>query len=374
LEFDPSQNVSRGDRAPEISESGAELSEAPKTANGFDDELFDVSAVEEGAWVPGPYGPDDQRGTFNEVTPEKTAQALALLDLDRPIRTYSLGETMVDGFPAWGDRTYKQELVVTGYSPPDHFAGTLTDTQPVGPGRMSVHEERVSLTYNMGTKINGLHHVGVGDMFYNGFRGSEIAQTWGTTKLGAETMGPIVTRGILIDVVGSVVASGRTDAYDIAPTGRPVLRAKYRITVEDIETALEWEAVQSPVGPGDVVLFRTGWRELIESDPERYLRAAPPGPFLRECRYLADRRPALIGSDSWCFESVDPRLTQGSIMVCHQELSNRFGIRVGEGIPTNDLADDGVYEFVFCLSPLPARGAIACNTPQLAIGQSTKHP
>ena len=49
------------------------------------------------------------------------------------------------------------------------------------------------------------------------------------------------------------------------------------------------------------------------------------------------------------------------------------GIRIAEGVPTNDLADDGVYEFVFCFNPLPARGAISSNTPPLALGQPTKH-
>ena len=174
--------------------------------------------------------------------------------------TYSLAEPMSEGFPAWGDRVYQQQLVVTGYSPSDDFAGILTRTRPRGPGRMSAHEERVSLSYNMGTKINGLHHVGVGDMFYNGFLGPDIARTWGTTRLGAETMGPIVTRGVLVDVVGSVAAEGRSEAYEIAPTGRAMLRSNYRITVEDIETALAWEGVESPIGPGDVVLLRTRWR------------------------------------------------------------------------------------------------------------------
>ena len=237
---------------------------------------------------------------------------------------------------------------------------------------MSAHEERVSLSYNMGTKINGLHHVGVGDMFYNGFLGPDIARTWGTTRLGAETMGPIVTRGVLVDVVGSVAAEGRSEAYEIAPTGRAMLRSNYRITVEDIETALAWEGVGSPIGPGDVVLLRTGWRELIESDPERYIADGPPGPFLRECRYMADRRPALVGSDSWCFESVDPGIDQGMHDALPPGTVDRSGIRIAEGVPTNELADDGVYEFVFCFSPLPARGAISSNTPPLALGQPTK--
>jgi hypothetical protein len=67
-------------------------------------------------------------------------------------------------------------------------------------------------------------------------------------------------------------------------------------------------------------------------------------------------------------------LTKGCLMPCHQELSIRFGIRIAEGVPTNDLADDGVYEFVFCFNPLPARGAISSNSPPLALGQPTTHP
>lgn len=38
-------------------------------------------------------------------------------------------------------------------------------------------------------------------MFYNGFRGPDIAATHGTIRLGNEHMGPIVTRGVVIDVV-----------------------------------------------------------------------------------------------------------------------------------------------------------------------------
>jgi kynurenine formamidase len=335
----------------------------------FDDTMFDVAAVEAGAWVPGPYGPGDQRGSFNEVTPEKTAQALALLRPGEPVETYSLAETMGNGFPAWGDRAYEQRLVITGYTPPPDFAGTLTDPEPQELGRKCIHEERVSLTYNMGTKINGLHHVGVADMLYNGFKGPEIAATWGTTHLGAETMGPIVTRGVVVDVVGWMVAAGRSDRYVLTPAGRPVLRSRYRITVEDIEATLAWEGIDRPIGPGDAVLLRTGWRELIEVDPERYLGAIPPGPYLRECRYLAARRPALLASDTWNFETIDPDVVSGYSMACHQELSTRFGIRIGEAVPTDVLADAGMYEFVFCLSPTLARGAVASNTPPLALAQ-----
>lgn len=335
----------------------------------FNDVMFDVDAVEKGAWNPGPYGPGDQRGTFNEVTPEKTARALALLDTSRGVKTYQLAEVMEAGFPAWGTRTYEQTLMVTGYQPPPGFEGTITDPLPQGPGHSSVNEERVALTYNMGTKINGLHHVGVAGTFYNGHVGPEMARTWGTTSLGTETMGPIVTRGVLVDVVGWAVANGLTDIYESSSSGHSLLLPNYRITVEDIEGALAWEGIRTPIGPGDAVLLRTGWRELIGTDPDRYLRAGPPGPYLRECRYLAARRPALVASDTWCFEIIDPVVTAGYAMPCHQELSTRFGIRIGEAVRSDELAADRAYEFVFCLSPTLARGAVASNTPPLAIAQ-----
>ena len=48
----------------------------PRPSPGpHNDDMFDVDAVLAGAWAPGPYGPDDQRGTFNELNPERTAKA-----------------------------------------------------------------------------------------------------------------------------------------------------------------------------------------------------------------------------------------------------------------------------------------------------------
>jgi kynurenine formamidase len=227
----------------------------------------------------------------------------------------------------------------------------------------------VTLTYNIGTKVNGLHHVGVGAMFYNGFTGPSIARTWGTTKLGNETTGPVVTRGVVIDVIGLKVAHGLTSAYFLAPNGEPVLRSNYRITIEDIEASLDNSNISEPIGPGDVALIRTGWRHLIEDAPEQYINGAPPGPYLRECRYLASSRPAIVGSDTWCFELQDPAVHNGAFSPCHQELSMKYGIRVAEAIPTDELVEDGAFEFVFCFCPQNARGAVTGSSPPIALGQ-----
>ena len=273
--------------------------EAPAVTD-LEDEPFDVEAVEAGAWVPGPYGPDDERGTYNEVTPQKTASALAMLDTSRPVKTYNLSETLFQGFPAVGGRVYEQTLCITGWPAPEGFDGITNErNEPIGPWKRCSLEERVSTTYNMGTKINGLHHVGVNGTFYNGYKLDQIARSYGTTKLGNESQGPIVTRGVLVDVLGFKIASGGADTQQLE-NGEHMLEDGYRITVEDIVATLEWEKTEE-VSPGDVVLIRTGWRQLISLDPDRYMQGMRPGLHLRECRYLAQFRPAIIAMDSWKF-------------------------------------------------------------------------
>ena len=335
--------------------------------SGFDDEPFDLEAVVAGAWAPGAYGPDDERGSWNEVTPEKTAASLARLDLTKPVKTYGLSETLFNGFPALAGRTYEQKLSIMGYAPPAGYKGICVTEEPMGPTHVCSLEERVSFTYNMGTKINGLHHVGVSGLFYNGFKGSEISEDWGTTRLGMEKQGAIVTRGVVIDVLGYKLAEQDEASIEWLSNGRPMLREGYRITVEDIEASLAWEGVDEPIGPGDVALFRSGWRELIDADPDRYMHGRQSGPFLRECRYLAARKPAIIGIDCWFFGAARDDMFQ--TMLCHQELATKYGIRVGEAVPTDSLAEDGVYDFVFCFAPNNARGAVSANAPPIGLGQ-----
>ena len=340
----------------------------------YDDVMFDVAFAEGGGWAPSRYGPDDQRGTFNEVTAATTASALALLDDRHPVKTYNLGELMTNGFPAFPatpPRIYEQRLTVVGYQPPAGFTeggGILSSTQPLGANRVSIHEERFPLgfTYQIVTQLDGLNHIGVGATFYNGFQGPDIATPTGTSRLGNEHMGPIVTRGILLDVLALKLDGGASDALSQSADGDPVLTDTYRITIADLEAAADRGGIRE-IHPGDVVLIRTGWNKIARSEPERYL-AQQPGIYLAEARYLADRRPAIVGADSWALEVLGNPVVQAAFPV-HQELLVKNGIRIGEGIITDELAADEVYEFVYVTTPQYAQGATAGNAPPAALGQ-----
>lgn len=331
----------------------------------IDDEMFDIEAAAAGAWVPGPYGAGDQLGTYNEVTPEKRAAALATLAGAPTLQTINLGDVLFNGYPGFGDRAYEQQLVIFGYPSPPGYEGISKGEGAIGPNHVSYHEERVQTTYNIASKVNGLLHCGVGDLFYNGFRGADIARSWGTSELDVVSWGvPLLTRGFLIDVVGHKAARGE-NVFESG--GRPVLEPNYRITVEDLEGACVRQGLPA-FEPGDAILIRTGWNNLVRRDAEQFMSAAP-GPWLRETRWLAATRPAFLAIDCWIWGTLNAEAVGGFYNACHQELNMRFGIRFGEGFQFEELADAGVDQFVLSHTPLRAEGATSSSVPALAIAR-----
>jgi len=381
--------------------AAAEDQPPPAAAGGFDDQVFDVAAVLAGAWDDTAfYRRGDQRGTFQEVTPAKTAAALRLLDSRRPVASFNLGEPLFNGFPAFKAtpaRYYFQVLTVLGYQPPADFGGVLQSTTPLGTNQASAHEERFKTTdhsapytgtYQIATQVDNLNHVGVGPVFYGGRRGPDIARSWGTSEIGAEVMGPIVTRGLLLDVLGVKLAQGGGGVVEVAGNGRPHLAATYRVTLEDLEAAMRMGRI-AKIEPGDAVLIRTGWDQLVNPkdpnghDPDdpshpghpdhvKYL-ASEPGIYLREARWLASHRPALVGADNWALEVVGNPVTGTNAFPCHQELLTHHGVRIGESMLTDELAGSGVFEFVYIVTPQLALGATGGNTPPVALAQPRGH-
>jgi len=346
----------------------------------FSDEMFDVEAVLAGEWDAGPYGPGDQRGTFNELTPERTAAALELLSRGRAVNTYQLGEEMFNGFPAFPSsppRLHDMFLYVFGYEAPAGFTdggGIQSSIDPLGPNLVSGHEERFAenFTFQIATQIDGLNHIGVGEVYYNGFRGPQIASPTGTTALGNETMGPITTRGVIYDVIGLKVAQGRSDTYFEAANGKPVLNDNYRITLDDLQACLRRQRVRE-IGAGEVPIMHTGWNHLARSDPGRYL-TQEPGIYLEEARYFADRKVALVASDTWGLEVLDPEVTGGNAFPAHQELIVKNGVRIGESFITDDAVADHAYEGVLVATPENVPGATCGSSAPCFMAQPGRAP
>ncbi len=350
------------------------------SSGSYDDTMFDVEAVLAGAWDNGPYGPGDQRGTFNELTPSRTAKALRGLHPGRPVKTYQLGEEMFNGFPAFPSdppRLHDMFLYVLGFEAPPGFVdggGIQAGTDALGPNKVAALEERFAenFTFQIATQIDGLNHIAVGDIFYNGYRGPDIVTPTGTSALGNENMGPVATRAVIYDVVGLKVATGKSEDVFTAPNGKPVLRDDYRITLDDLRACLQRQRV-TEIGPGDVPILHTGWTHLVRSDPGRYL-TQEPGIYLEECRYFADRKVALVASDTWAVEVLGNQVSGDNLFPCHQLLIVKEGIRIGESFVTDEAIADHCYEGVLVATPENVPGATCGSSPPALLGQPGRKP
>lgn len=336
----------------------------------LNDDPIDPVAVEDGSagWFPSRYGAGDEIGALNEITPEKTLAALQILknNKNKPPKTYSLGELLEPGVPAFTGRFYEQQIQPP--IPPPYF----------GENQLNGTEERIQTTYHIATQLDGLPHIGVRDVWYNGFTTEEVIGATpgaGVLRLGQHLVKPFVTRGILLDVLSLKVEQGDSDALGEPVDGKPILANSYRITVEDLEAAMERGGIKS-IEPGDAVVMRTGWTHLFTPGVTdavkraRYL-ASEPGIYLREARWLAHFRPAVVASDTWAMEVLpapEPWSTT-QFYPLHQEFLAHHGIRIGEAWRTEDLVADGVSEFVLFYTGPRAKGATAGFSAPGALAQ-----
>ena len=289
-------------------------------------------------WWPSPWGPEDERGAANLVTPARVLDAVSLI---REGRIYELGRRYELGMPLFGSRHFS--LTIPGL--PTAILGTENG--------VVYNDELVSGELGqIGTQFDGLGHVGTeidGDfVFYNGFRLSEFGTAYGLERLGVENVGTIFTRGVLIDVP-------RVKGVERLPES-------YVITVADIEAALEMAGIE--IGEGDAVLFHTGWGQLWMVDNDAY-GANEPGPGITAIRWLAEKNILMTGADNFATEAM-PGENPDRPIEGHQWLLQR-GIYNLENLDLAVLATDRVYEFAFIFAPMKLVGATGAPGNPIAV-------
>ncbi|HEY1304519.1 MAG TPA: cyclase family protein [Vicinamibacterales bacterium] len=284
-------------------------------------------------WYPSKWGAADQRGAANRITPAKVLEAR---DLIKTGKLYQLGHVYEAGMPIYGTR---------------HYSIRIPQAFPMpGKNQAVYHDEIISGELGqIGTQFDGLGHLGIGDLFYNGNKRSEFAKAEGLTKLGVENVGAIVTRGVLIDVA----------KYK----GVAQLAGNYEITPADIKGALQREG--AGIKPGDMVLFHTGWGSLWMKDNTKF-GATEPGIGIAAGQMLVDAQVVVVGADTWGVEIMpnpDPTLSAP----VHQLFLAKNGIYLHENLITEELARDNAYEFMYSYAPLRLKGATGSPGNPIAI-------
>ena len=122
------------------------------------------------------------------------------------------------------------------------------------------------------------------------------------------------------------------------------------------------------IGEWDVVVFRTGYMGLWP-DTARMAEHRSPGPDLSAAELLADRGVIAVGSDTETFE-VQPAPDPGepaNPQPVHTRLLIDRGIYIMESLDLEELAADGVHEFLFVALPLKIAGATGSMLDPLAV-------
>jgi kynurenine formamidase len=250
-----------------------------------------------------------------------------LIDALRGARAYDLEQPRYAGAPAF----------------PAHEPGVLLKLhrrhEPgLGEARTSASALLVMAEHS-GTHLDALCHQAENLTLHGGIEVDASVQTpEGFTELGAETIAPLIARGVLLDVAG----------------------AGHTVGAEDLEAASG--AIE--IRPGDVVLVRTGAGALWADRPAY---EAAGGMDAGASRWLAERRPLAVGADNLAWDVPEARDPELGTLPGHTLLIVRAGIYIIESLYLEELARDGVHEFAFVCLPLKLRGGTGSPVRPLAL-------
>ena len=287
-------------------------------------------------WYPSKYGADDTLGAMNELSEKKTKLAAQLVKTGK---TYALGVETGPTSPAYPPRSYSMTILQL-----DDGMGT-----PLGSNKATGNDDLMHIWMGIGSQIDGLGHMGVNHQYYNGHMASDFVTPSGLTKLSIDRLPPVATRGVLLDIA-------KLMKTDILPAGTAFNKA-------EIDAAAKAAGIS--IEAGDVVLFHTGWLNVMDSDPEAFMASAP-GLGLEGARYLASLGVVAVGADTWALE-VLPSEDATMLFPVHPELLAKNGIYILENMDTRALAEDDANEFLFVLGTPRFVGAVQAVINPVAI-------
>lgn len=328
----------------------------------------------------GDFGPDDEAGRLNLITPEKVLQGIAEV---RDGKSFCLSLPL--DYPGGN-------LLNPARHPPQRLATVAVDGAPryllpLSRGNPEltdvVCDDRVLIHTQYSTQWDALSHVGSefdadGDgvaeaVFYNGWRGGEHIVLEGghgdcgkfegaeAKRLGIEKMAErcVQGRAVLIDlhaIHGDAKADIGFDALDEA------MRAQ-NVTVET----------------GDMLCLHTGFaRKVLEMNrqpsPEvlHHSCAALDGRDPRLQEWVRDSGLAIIAADNYAVERYPNRSGEGrrAILPLHELCLFKLGIHLGELWWLSDLAAylraAGRTRFLLTAPPLRLPGVVGSPTTPIA--------
>jgi hypothetical protein len=327
----------------------------------------------------GDFGPDDELGRLNLLTPEKVKQGVAevreglAFNLSLPL-DYPGGNKL-------NPRRHAPRLQPTVRNGRPYY---LYEMRRDVPGSTDVAcDDAVLLHLQYSTQWDSLAHIGSlfdadGDgapepVFYNGFRGGvdvvaptpDAPSLSGARKLGMEHMAAkgVQGRGVMIDLRRQFGDSPRT-----------------AVGYDDLMRVMEKDGVE--VEPGDMVCLHTGFADLLlgmNRDPDLGVLegscAVLDGTDGRLLRWIDESGLAALVADNYAIEerrwSLEPGGSgYGPLLPIHELCLFKLGIHLGELWHLTPLAAwlhrHGRSRFLLTAPPLRLPGAVGSPVNPIA--------
>jgi kynurenine formamidase len=301
----------------------------------------------------GRWGPEDQRGTLNLITPEHLVAAARLI---RRGQVFELGIPFGSSGLQFGGGHRVNPIHLMSMMPADL---QLDD----GAGFV---DDLIIMPLQTATQWDGLAHCFYDERLYNGHATSNITAVAGASELGIHRLaGGVAGRGVLLDI------ARLKGVHTLAPS--------VAITPADLDAAERRQGVR--VAAGDILLIRTGWRNVLTSSQRsraparqftRQSLALPPEPGLSQqcCAWLHERHVAAIASDNYAIEVIPAEDGRATLPV-HCILIRDMGMTLGELFDLEALASDceahGTWEFFFAAPPLKLTNGVGSPINPIAI-------
>jgi len=283
-----------------------------------------------------PWGPNDQTGATNRVTPAVTKAAAAEIQEGKVV---VMSYPLADGIPLFGTRFTKTILT----------AVTLAPGAALGENQLTYMEDTWLSQSHVGTHLDGLGHIGRKDCYFNQTPMGKFITQNTMTKLGLEHLKSFATRGVLIDMVKVYQQANKLKTNPACK--KPCIDKGTVFTKADLEAGLKMYNVT--LREGDIVVIHTGWGNLFEQYPGQnaLYNSGEPGLGKDAAHWLVSQKIVAVGSDTWAVEVIPGEDPKEAFMV-HQILLTDAGIHIMENVRTDLMAAeaDGTKRATFFFS------------------------
>lgn len=211
--------------------------------------------------------------------------------------------------------------------------------------KISTSSEIIIGSTHTSTHIDALCHWQLNDKVIEKYNVNDIRTKEGWQKFGAETIPPILGRGILIDIASYVK--------------KEKLRDNHIINLNEIKDYLKYK--NKSIEFGDIVCVRTG--KIKDFYKNNYF-VKGPGIGVKAANWLCDRGMSVLCLDN---NAIDPTPIKDFNNTVHINMLYKNSIYLIENIYLEELSKQDIFNFFFICLPLKFTGCSGSWVRPIAI-------